>query len=103
VGHNRLGWRRWSTLATVAECNPGSSFVFDVTSGPFPVARWGYHIERVEGGCMVTESWEDQRPSWFAWVTSLVTGVSDRAQQNEHNMSVTLAALAETAEAEAND
>lgn len=98
AGRNRRGWRRWSTLATVVECDPGSSFAFDVTSGPIRVARWRYDIVAIDGGCRVTESWEDQRPGFFAWATSFVTGVHDRARQNRENMSSTLAALARTAE-----
>lgn len=98
VGRNRNGWRRWSTLATVVECTPGKSFVFDVTSGPIKVARWSYHFEPTERGCTVTESWEDRRSTWFARATSLVTGVSDRAERNRRNMTITLDALARAAE-----
>lgn len=100
VGHNRSGWRRWSTLATVVECNPANSFAFDITSGPLKVARWRYDIESTSDGCSVTESWEDHRSAFFARATSLLTGVSDRSEQNRRNMAATLEALAETAEAE---
>lgn len=100
AGHNRNGWRRWSTLATVVECNPGTSFAFDITSGPVKVARWRYDIEPTEHGCRVTESWEDQRSALFAWTASLISGVSDRAEQNRQNMSTTLEALASAAETE---
>lgn len=98
VGRNRSGWRRWSTLVTVSECNPGSSFEFEVTSGPLRVSRWRYDIEPTEKGCRVTESWQDQRAGFFAFITSAITGVSDRAARNEANMVATLEALAHTAE-----
>lgn len=100
VGHNRSGWRRWSTLATVTECEPGSSFSFDVTAGRIQVARWRYDIEPTASGCLVTESWQDRRRPWFARATSLLTGVSDRAEQNRLNMAATLDALAKSAEAD---
>ncbi|MCZ7627967.1 MAG: SRPBCC family protein [Microthrixaceae bacterium] len=99
VGHNRHGWRRWSTLATVVECNPGKSFAFDITAGPVKVARWRYDLEPTEHGCTIAESWEDHRSALFARTTSLLTGVTDRAGQNRRNMTATLDALARAAEA----
>ncbi len=97
-GTNRSGWRRWSTLATVTECDPPRGFTFDVTSGPFPVARWGYAIDQTADGCRVTETWVDLRAGWFSRLTGLFTGVSDRASHNREGMQRTLERLAEAAE-----
>ncbi|MEZ5237836.1 MAG: hypothetical protein R2716_02380 [Microthrixaceae bacterium] len=64
------------------------------------VARWRYDIEPTETGCRATESWQDQRPTFFARATSLITGVGDRVSHNEAGMVATLEALARTAESE---
>ena len=77
-GTNASGRRRWSTRATVVEAEPGRSFVFDVSSAGLPVARWAYRLEPVDGGCCVTESWEDRRGAVVALVGRLLTGTADR-------------------------
>ncbi len=100
VGRNRNGWRRWSTLVTVVEHIPPSTFAFDVTSGPIRVSRWRYDIEPTDSGCRVTESWEDHRSAVFAGATGLLTGIRDRRNVNAKNMAATLDVLAESAEAE---
>jgi len=96
-GRNRIGWRRWSTLATVVTADPGREFAFDVTAGPFKVARWGYRLEQAEGGTRVTESWDDHRSAWFTRISATVTGVRDRASTNRAGMETTLERLAVTA------
>jgi uncharacterized protein YndB with AHSA1/START domain len=97
-GRNRNGWHRWTTLATVTECDPPRCFAFEVTSGRIDVARWQYDLEATDGGCRVTETWTDRRPGWFRGVATLATGVRDRATHNREGMDDTLAALARAAE-----
>ena len=90
-GHNRRAWRRWSTTATVTDAEPGRRFAFEVSSfAGIPVSRWQYDIEATEQGCVVAEHTWDRRPSWFRPLTTLITGVRDRADQNRHNMERTL-------------
>src|SRR4051794_3296135 len=60
-GENRNGKKKWSTVATIVECEPGRVFAFECTAGPFKVSRWTYRFNAVEGGTRVTESWIDQR------------------------------------------
>src|SRR3954451_6591568 len=60
-GTNRNGSRQWKTVATVTELEPGRRFVFRVKAGPFKVAEWAYAFETTGAGCVVTESWTDQR------------------------------------------
>ena len=49
-------------------CEPGQVFEFAVTTGPLEVANWRYEFEETETGCRVTESWQDNRKAWFAFV-----------------------------------
>ena len=97
-GTNKERFRRWSTTVTVAEATPGKAFVFDVSVGPMKVARWGYHIAASDGGCDVTETWEDQRAGWMKAVAGPLTGVSDRATHNAEGMRVTLQRVKAAAE-----
>lgn len=98
TGRNRKGSRTWATTCTVGECEPGGVFAFDVTAGPFAVATWRYELEAAGEGCVVRESWTDNR-SWLAkqggWVLS---GVRDRGEHNRAGMVETLGRLAAAAE-----
>src|SRR4051812_11273192 len=61
-GTNQHGKRKWKTVATVVDAEPGRSFAFVVKAGPFGVARWEYRFDATDdGGCRVTETWIDQR------------------------------------------
>jgi ligand-binding SRPBCC domain-containing protein len=99
-GHNRKGWRRWSTDVLVTRCEPGQSFAIAVSSFGIPVAEWAYEIAPHEdGGCTVAESWADRRPGWFKGPASLVTGggYADTADVAA-NLDSTLEALRQLAE-----
>jgi len=98
-GANRIGWRRWSTVGTVVDAEPGRAFSFRVSSFGIPVADWGYSFEQTPTGCRVTESWTDHRPGWFRPLAQLATGVSDREAHNRAGMQQTLERLAAVAEA----
>ncbi|PWW61832.1 SRPBCC family protein [Actinokineospora spheciospongiae] len=96
-GSNRRGWRRWSTTSTVTDAAP-NRFAFEVKSFGLPVSRWQYDIEPGAGGCTLTESTWDRRPSWYLPITVLGTGVRDRVAQNQRNIEVTLERLKAAAE-----
>ena len=98
-GHNRRGWRRWSTTVTVTDADPGRRFGFDVRSFGLPIARWEYAIEPTDSGCRVTESTWDRRPGWFRPIGGFATGAMDRAAVNQHNIERTLSRLKATVEA----
>ena len=98
-GTNRKGIARWSTTCTIVEATPGKAIAWDVTAGPFGVARWGYAIEPTADGCDVTETWEDHRAPVMRKVTGLALSVGDRAAHNEANMRTTLERLKAAAEA----
>jgi uncharacterized protein YndB with AHSA1/START domain len=98
-GRNRNGWRRWSTVATVIDAEPGRRFSFRVTSLGLDVADWAYDLEPTARGCRVTQSWSDLRPGWFKPIARMATGVADRQSHNLAGAEATLEALATAATA----
>jgi uncharacterized protein YndB with AHSA1/START domain len=97
-GANRQGKRRWKTIATIIDVEPGRKLTFRITVLGIPDSEWSYDFEPTDGGCHVTESWTDQRPGWFKPLTALVSGVSDRETHNRAGMEQTLEALKAAAE-----
>jgi hypothetical protein len=97
-GHNRNGWRRWSTTARVEFADPGRDFTFRVGFWGVPVSRWSYVIADAEGGCTLTESWTDRRPWWFKGPAGLTTGVMDREAATALSIEHTLARVKATLE-----
>ncbi|WP_103353962.1 SRPBCC family protein [Amycolatopsis sp. CA-128772] len=99
-GRNRRGFRRWSTLSTITDADPGCRFGFEVTSvAGLPVARWQYDFAPAGAGCLVVESMWERRPAWFKVPTSTVTGVWNRDEANAANIAATLARLKRAVEA----
>jgi uncharacterized protein YndB with AHSA1/START domain len=96
---NRVGKRKWSTVATVVDADPGRRFSFRVGAMGLKVAEWSYTFEPTATGCRVTEGWIDQRAGFFKPIAQLATGVSDRAAHNRAGMEQTLERLAAAAEA----
>jgi len=94
-GKNKNGIRRWSTTATVVDCQPGKVFEIAVTFGPLAVANWRYEIEATAAGCAVTESWNDHRAGWMKVVSSPMGDHS--ADHARLEMAATLAKLAAAA------
>jgi uncharacterized protein YndB with AHSA1/START domain len=91
-GSNKNGVRRWSTKCTVVECERGKVFEFAVSSGPLAVANWRYEFEPTPSGCRVTESFRDNRASWFAFVARVLGDHSEAHAEKE--MAATLSRLA---------
>jgi hypothetical protein len=98
-GTNTNGKKSWSTTVTVAEATPGSVFAFDISAGPFKVARWTYRFDAADGGCTVTETWDDLRAGWMHKLGKVASGVADRRAHNEAGMRATLERLKVVAEA----
>ncbi len=97
-GTNRNGTKKWKTVATLVDVEPGRRFSFRVGVAGIRVADWCYDIESTETGCRVTETWTDLRPGLFKPVARLATGVADRASHNRAGMEQTLERLAASAE-----
>jgi len=94
TGRNTHGRKTWSTECVVTACEPGVRFGFDVSTKGFKVAGWLYEFAAVEGGCRVTESWEDHRGLLASKLAPLATGVKDRPARNRATMEATLEQLA---------
>ena len=98
-GDNRQGRRRWSTVATVERCVPGSAFSFRVSWLGLPVAEWAYDVvPDGPGACTVTETWTDRRGALLRRGAGLATGVPDREAYTAVSIEQTLAAVREQAE-----
>ena len=98
-GTNQHGKRKWTSVATVVDSEPGRRFSFRVTAGGgIKVAEWGYSFEPTATGCRVTETWKDERSRFFKPISGMATGVSDRAAYNRAGMEQTLERLAAVAE-----
>jgi ribosome-associated toxin RatA of RatAB toxin-antitoxin module len=97
-GRNAHGKHSWSTLATVTEADPGQSFAFRVTAGPFKVATWKYRFSPDGNATVVTEEWHDERGKLGSKLGGLFSDVADRASHNKAGMEATLERLAATAE-----
>jgi uncharacterized protein YndB with AHSA1/START domain len=95
---NRIGKKRWKTVATVVDADPGRRFSFLVTAMGLKVAEWSYTFEPTATGCRVTENWIDQRAGFFKPLAKLATGVADRATHNRAGMEQTLERLKSAAE-----
>jgi uncharacterized protein YndB with AHSA1/START domain len=102
-GRNRKGGISWSTVCRVVEAAPGRAFAWDVSFGPIPVARWGFRLTPggADGGMTVVEQfWQDRRDPVSTWTSETVLRTGGRADWNRRNMTVTLAALKRSLEAD---
>jgi uncharacterized protein YndB with AHSA1/START domain len=98
-GTNRNGKRKWQTVATILDAEPGRAFSFRVkAAGGLKVAEWRYAFEPTATGCRVTETWVDQRGFLVKSLGKPVSGVGDRAAHNRAGMEQTLERLAAAAE-----
>lgn len=98
VGTNGRGRRRWSTRCTVVRSEPGRGFAFDVAGGGLSVARWSYDLEPTDGGCRLTETWQDRRGALLRRTGGLLTGVGDRVAFTATSIEHTLRAVKAAAE-----
>ena len=97
-GTNRVGKRKWKTLATIVDAEPGRRFSFRVSTMGLKVSEWSYTFQSTPTGCTVTETWIDQRLGFFKPIAGMATGVADRATHNRAGMKQTLDRLAAAAE-----
>ena len=98
-GTNRAGTKKWSTRGRIVESEPGRFLSFRVSAVGMKVARWSYRFDAVEGGCVVTETWDDERGGLINLAGRVVSGVSDRETHNRAGMEETLRRLKVAAEA----
>jgi hypothetical protein len=100
TGRNELPDRTWETRSVVAVADPGTEFAFVVqVTG----TRWGYTFAPVEGGTLVTESWEFP-PAGAAFFQERFgddapAQIANRREGARQGISATLAAIKTAAEA----
>ncbi len=99
AGTNRWESKRWSTVGTVLEAQPGRVLAFRITAVGQKVSVWRYRFEPTDSGCAVTETWIDQRSVLVRALSARVSGVTDRVTHNRAGMERTLANLKAAAEA----
>lgn len=99
-GHNENNGNEWTILNTVTAADRGKRFAFDCTARDFHFATWAYEFEATsDGGCKVTETWDDFRPEEIRNKPSAISGVTDRAEFNRQSMATTLERVATAVEA----
>ena len=94
-GTNARGGHNWSTIATVATYLVPTEFAFEVSAGPFKVARWSYAIAATHDGCRVTETSVDRRGRLLKMFER---GGDDRAAFTAESIEHTLANIKATCE-----
>ena len=99
-GYNRRGKTKWSTTCEITEAEPGRSFVFVTGTSAKPATWWRYRFEPVDGGTLITESFEMRKAlgGVSRFVTKVTTGVTDRRADMEESIRTTLAAFKEAVE-----
>ncbi len=95
---NRNGDKEWQVDSVVTELVPNERFFFDCQVRDFVFSKWGYTIEATDGGCRVTEHWQDLRPEEMRTQVSPTSGVGDRVSHNRAGMEATLERLAAAVE-----
>ena len=98
TGTNRSGKKEWATTGTVVEAVRGRVLSFRVKAAGMKVALWTYRFEATDGGCAVTESWDDERGALVTFLVKPVSGVADRVTHNRTGMEETLRRVKAAAE-----
>lgn len=95
-GTNARDSDTWSTTARISTFEPPSTFVFDVTFGPFRVSKWEYSVEPTPNGCRVIESWTERRNVFVR--RSDKKSEFNRAEYTKTSIRITLERLKEVCE-----
>lgn len=101
TGRNELPERTWETRSRVVVADHGREFAF-VVGGSY--VRWGFTFAPVEGGTVVTESWEflPEGLAMFAqrYGEDAPRQIADRTRAAHEGIPATLAAIKRLAESE---
>jgi uncharacterized protein YndB with AHSA1/START domain len=95
-GNNHLGPRRWSTICTVTEAEPGREFAFTVMVWGREATRWRYTFRPHRSGAEVTESFDYV---WAPWPFMIGNVILFRGAQLRRGLRLTLSRLKAAAEA----
>ena len=90
-GVNRNGLRRWWTVCTITEAEPGRRFAYDVST-PFkvPIARWEFDMAPEREECTLRVNSFLRVPRWFIPIAIMITGEPDRPAANKSHIDTTL-------------
>jgi hypothetical protein len=99
-GRNKNGKKSWTGEVVISQAIASRRLEFCTIVGPFKFATWSYDIAPAPGGCTLTETWIDLRPSLLShpFLGKMVTGVADRAAFTKASIDTTLANIKKTAE-----
>jgi len=101
TGRNELPDRVWETRSEVVAAEPGREFAF-LVGGSY--VRWGYTFTAVDGGTLVTESWEFLPAGLTMFEerfgADAEAQVAERRRLAHSGMPATLAALKRAAESD---
>lgn len=96
---NTVNGKSWKNRPVVTAAEPGRVFAFERTEPFSGTVAWRYELQPVDGGTLVTESYEVVRPvgrvGWF--VIERVFGCRDRRGDLARGMERTLHRLGELA------
>jgi len=98
VGHNKggpAGLMRWSRRGRVLDAERGCSFAFVTEEGGRDSTEWRYDFEQVEGGTLVTESYDVR---WIPTWARIVDVPTNRCKELAEAMEQTLGQLKAAAE-----
>ncbi|MGV0793325.1 SRPBCC family protein [Mycolicibacterium sp. XJ1819] len=99
TGRNETPGRSWETRSQVVAAEPGREFAWEVNNG---WVYWGYTLEPVDGGTLLTENWE-LRPKGVAGFREHYGDQADaqialRRENAQTGIPATLAAIKRIAE-----
>lgn len=99
TGRNEMPGRTWETHSEVVAAERGREFAWVVGAG---YVRWGYTFEPVEGGTLLTESWEF-RPEGIEmfhqkYGDAAAAEIENRTEAARSGIPATLAAITRIAE-----
>lgn len=99
---NCVNGKSWKNHPVVTAAEPGREFAFARTERMAGTVQWRYVFDSVDGGTLVTESYEVTRPlSRIGWlVIERMWGCRDRRGDLRRGMEQTLDRLAQVAERE---
>jgi hypothetical protein len=73
------------------------TFAFDVSIAGIPASRWTHEVRPDGTATVVTETWTDRRPRWFALLAGATMGIDDIRAHKQANIRATRATLAAAA------
>jgi uncharacterized protein YndB with AHSA1/START domain len=97
-GTNHNGKKKWKSVGKIVDAEPGRLLSFRIKAMGLKVSEWRYAFETTATGCLVAETWIDQRGPIVKALGKSVTGVKDRTAHNRVTMEQTLEHLKSVAE-----